>query len=183
MKKTSTRTSQRYGPNGICMRRGAQYKVLSTIYNILGQNSKVSLIRCACVQVTVSTEHFTHERRLRPRDRPRSSQRPRHYRCRTCACAPDRVRKDTAAKRPKRFRQSRARAAARHNRAWPAAAAQVAKSQLRLVDDHPASDRDHGSDHSDHCQRAEELSTPLTAANLLHHHLQPKQPNPAAEHG
>ena len=63
------------------------------------------------------------------------------------------------------------------------AAAQVAKSQLRLVDDHPASDRDHGSDHSDHCQRAEELPTLQVAANLLHHHLQPKQPNPAAEHG
>ena len=104
---------------------------------------------------------------MRPRDRPRSSQRPHRYRCRTCACAPRRVRKDTAAKRPKRFRQSRARAAARHNRAWPAAAAQAAKSPLSLVDDQPASACDHGSDHTDRCQRAEEVPTLLPAAKLL----------------
>ena len=46
MGKTSTRTSHRYGQNGIGMRRGAQYKVLSTIYNILRQ---VSLIQCTRV--------------------------------------------------------------------------------------------------------------------------------------
>ena len=38
--------SHRGGPNGIGMRRGAQYKVLSTIYNILRQ---VSLIQCTRV--------------------------------------------------------------------------------------------------------------------------------------
>ena len=42
----TSRRSHRCGPNGIGMRRGAQYKVLSTIYNILRQ---VSLIRCTHV--------------------------------------------------------------------------------------------------------------------------------------
>ena len=40
----SSCTGHSYGLNGIGMRRGAQYKVLSTIYNILG---RVSLIRHA----------------------------------------------------------------------------------------------------------------------------------------
>ena len=123
------------------------------------------------MQVTVSSEHFTHERRLRPRDRPRSSQRPRRYRCRTCTCATHHARKHRAAKRPERMRQSRTRAAARHRdhapRAWAAAAAQAAKSPRSLVDEQAGSDRDHGSDHSDHCQRAEELPTLLPAAKLL----------------
>ena len=44
--KTSSCTGHSYGLNGIGMRRGAQYKVLSTIYNILG---RVSLIRHTCV--------------------------------------------------------------------------------------------------------------------------------------
>ena len=35
-----------YGPNGIGMRRGAKYKVLSTIFNILRQ---VSFIQCTRV--------------------------------------------------------------------------------------------------------------------------------------
>ena len=174
--KTSSRTRHRYGPNGIGMRRGAQYKVLSTIFNILRQ---VSLIQCTCV----GHRFFTRERRLRPRDRPRSSQRPRRDRCRTCTCAARYARAGRAAKRPKRFRQSRTRAAARHNRARPAAAAQVTKSQLRLVDDHPASACDHGSDHSDHYQRAEELPTLLPAAKLLQPPSAAKQPNPAVEPG
>jgi len=114
---------------------------------------------------------FTHERRLRPRDRPRSSQRPHRYRCRTCACAPRRARKDSAAKCPKRFRQSHTRAAARHKdhtpRAWPATAAQVAKSPLSLADDQPASARDDGSDRTDSGQRAEQLLTVLLLAKLL----------------
>ena len=42
--KMSSCTGHSYGLNGIGMRRGAQYKVLSTIYNILG---RVSLIRHA----------------------------------------------------------------------------------------------------------------------------------------
>eukprot|EP00315_Gephyrocapsa_oceanica_P044876 CAMPEP_0185531012 /NCGR_PEP_ID=MMETSP1366-20130426/105549_1 /TAXON_ID=38817 /ORGANISM="Gephyrocapsa oceanica, Strain RCC1303" /LENGTH=455 /DNA_ID=CAMNT_0028142707 /DNA_START=51 /DNA_END=1419 /DNA_ORIENTATION=+ len=44
VEQTSLRTSHRYGPNGIGMRRGAQHKVLSTIYNIL---ERASLIRWA----------------------------------------------------------------------------------------------------------------------------------------
>ena len=64
-----------------------------------------------------------------------------------------------------------------------AAAAQVTKSQLRLVDDHPASACDHGSDHSDHYQRAEELPTLLPAAKLLQPPSAAKQPNPAVEPG
>ena len=109
------------------MRRGAQYKVLSTIFNILRQ---VSLIQCTCV----GHRFFTRERRLRPRDRPRSSQRPRHYRCCTCTCAARHARKDRAAKHPERMRQSRTRAAARHNRARPAAARQPPKSRNRSSD-------------------------------------------------
>ena len=95
-------------------------------------------------------------------------------------------RKYQPAKRPKRLRQSRTRAAARHNhhtlRARLAATANIAKSPLGLVDAKPIVARDHGSDHMNGCQRAEELPTLQAAANLLHHHLQPKQPNPAAEH-
>ena len=55
---------------------------------------------------------FAHERRLRPRDSPRSSQRPRHYRCRIRTCSPRHARKDSAIKRPERFSLSRTRAAA-----------------------------------------------------------------------
>ena len=166
--KTSSRTRHRYGPNGIGMRRGAQYKVLSTIFNILRQ---VSLIQCTCVGHHISTEHFTHERRLRPRDRPRSSQRPRHYRCCTCTCAARHARKDRAAKHPERMRQSRTRAAARQTdhalRARLAVTANIAKSPLSLVDAKPIVARDHGSSHTDDCKRAEELATLLLATKLL----------------
>ena len=44
--KRSTCTSHCYGPNGIGMRRGPQYKVLRPIHNIL---RRVSLIRYTCV--------------------------------------------------------------------------------------------------------------------------------------
>ena len=63
-------------------------------------------------------------------------------------------------------------------RAWPATAAQVAKSPLSLVDDQPASACDRGSDHSDHCQRAEELVTLLLLAKLLQPPSAPKAAKP-----
>ena len=52
-------------------------------------------------------------------------------------------------------------------RAWPATAAQVAKSPLSLADDQPASARDDGSDRTDSGQRAEQLLTVLLLAKLL----------------
>ncbi len=130
------------------------------------------------VQVTVSRSIVSYERRSRPRDLPRSSQRPRRYRCRTCACASRHARKDTAAKRPERFGLSRTRAARRQQdhalRARLAAAAQVAKSPLSLVDAKPSNARDRGSDHTDICRHADELATLLPATKLL-------QPPSAAE--
>ena len=50
------------------------------------------------------------ERRPRPRDPPRSSQRQSRYRCRTCTCVSQHARKDGAHKRTMRFKQWRARA-------------------------------------------------------------------------
>ena len=98
-----------------------------------------------------------YDRRSRPIATPRSSQRTHHNRYRTCTCAPCRVRKDTAAKRAERLRQSRTRAATRHNhhtlRARLPATAQIAKSRLGLVDAKPSIAHDDGSDHTDDCKR------------------------------
>ena len=58
MGKMSPCTSDSYGLNGIGTRRGAQYKVYSTIYNILG---RVSLIR----HTRVGLNFFGH---LTPRE-------------------------------------------------------------------------------------------------------------------
>ena len=44
---------------------------------------------------------------------------------------------------------------------------QVAESPLSLVGDTPSSAREHGCDHVDGCQHAEELTVPPTAAKLL----------------
>ena len=46
-------------------------------------------------------------------------------------------------------------------------AAKVAKSTLCLVDPKPIVAHDHGSGHTDDCQRAEELATVLLATMLL----------------
>jgi len=59
-------------------------------------------------------------------------------------------------------------------RARPTAAAQVTKSRLSLVDEQPASARDHCSVHTDGCHHAEELATLPPAAKLL-------QPSSAAK--
>ena len=119
-----------------------------------------------------------YDRRSRPIATPRSSQRTHHNRYRTCTCAPCRVRKDTAAKRAERLRQSRTRAATRHNhhtlRARLPATAQIAKSRLGLVDAKPSIAHDDGSDPTDDCKRAEELATLLQTTKLL-------QPPSAAE--
>ena len=86
---------------------------------------------------------------------------------------------DTAAKRAERLRQSRTRAATRHNhhtlRARLAATANIAKSPLGLVDAKPSIAHDDGSDHTDECQqRGDELTTLLLTTKLL-------QPPSAAE--
>ena len=91
-----------------------------------------------------------------------------------------RVRKDAAAKRAERLSQSRTRAATRHNhhtlraRLGLPAAANIAKSRLGLVDAKPSIAHDDGSDHTDECQRADELTTLLLTTKLL-------QPPSAAE--
>ena len=67
-----------------------------------------------------------------------------------------------------------------------AAAAQVAKSPLSLVDAKPSNARDRSSDHTDEWQRADELATLLQAAKVVQPPsalLQPKLPNPATERG
>ena len=119
-----------------------------------------------------------YDRRSRPIATPRSSQRTHHNRYRTCTCAPCRVSKDTAAKRAERLRQSRTRAATRHNhhtlRARLAATAKIANSPLGLVDAKPSIARDLGSAHTDDCKRADELAALLLATKLL-------QPPSAAE--
>ena len=56
----------------------------------------------------------------------------------------------------------------------PAAAAKVAKSPLGLVDAKPSIAHDDGSDHTDDCQRGDELTTLLLTTKLL-------QPPSAAE--
>ena len=130
---------------------------------------------------------FTHERRLRPRDRPRSSQRPNRYRCRTCARAPRRARKDSAAKCPKRFRQSHTRAAARH-RITHCEHGRPQRPRLQ--------NRRSASSMISQQAPATTAATALTVTNVLKswsccccspsccsHHLQPKQRNPVAEHG
>ena len=119
----------------------------------------------------INSELYGRERLSRPRDPPRSSQRPHRNRYRTCTCQVQRARKDQAAKRPKRLRQLRTRAAARRKhhtlQARPAVAAKVAKSPLGLVHAKPIVARDHGSSHTDGCKRAEELATLLLATKLL----------------
>ena len=88
------------------------------------------------------------------------------------------VRTDQAAKRAERLRQSRTRAATRHNhhtlRARLPATANIAKTPLRLVDAKPSIAHDDGSDHTDDCQRGDELTTLLLTTKLL-------QPPSAAE--
>ena len=63
------------------------------------------------------------------------------------------------------LRQSRTRAATRHNhhtlRARLAATAKIAKSPLGLVDAKPSIAHDDGSDHTDDCQRDDELAALL----------------------
>ena len=112
-----------------------------------------------------------YDRRSRPIATPSSSQRTHHNRYRTCTCAPCRVRKDTAAKRAERLRQSRTRAATRHNhhtlRARLAATANIAKSPLGLVDAKPSIAHDDGSGHTDDCQRGDKLATLLLTTKLL----------------
>ena len=112
-----------------------------------------------------------YDRRSRQIATPRSSQRTHHNRYRTSTCAPCRVRKDQPAKRPERLRQSRTRAATRHTyhtlRARLAVTAKIAKSPLGLVDAKPSIAHDDGSDHTDDCQRADELATLLLTTKLL----------------
>ena len=69
MGKRSTRTSRRYGPNGIGIRRGAQYKVLRPIHNILG--------RVPLIQYTRVGHRFLGALSHTRGDRDRSRQRAR----------------------------------------------------------------------------------------------------------
>ena len=114
---------------------------------------------------------FAHERRLRPRDPPRSSQRPRRYRCRTRTCASRHARKDTAAKRPERFSLSQTRAAGRWKDHAPRALAidafQPRRSPLSRFSAAERRSREHGSDHTDVCHHDDTLATLLLATNLL----------------
>ena len=114
---------------------------------------------------------FDHERRLRPRNPPRSSQRPRHYRCRTRTCASRHASKDTAAKRPERFGLSQTRAAGRWKDHTPRALAvdafQPRRSPLSRFSAAERWSREHGSDHTDVCHHTDKLATLLLATNLL----------------
>jgi len=114
---------------------------------------------------------FAHERLLRPRDPPRSSQRPRRYRCRTRTCASRHARKDTAAKRPERFSLSQTRAAGRWKDHAPRALAidafQPRRSPLSRFSAAERRSREHGSDHTDVCHHDDTLATLLLATNLL----------------
>ena len=137
------------------------------MFNILGP---VLLIRHTCVGHRFLGA-FAHERRLRPCDPPRSSQRPRRYRCRTRVCASRHARKDTAAKRPERFILSQTRAAARwqdHREAAVAVdAVWTSRSPLSRVGATERRSRDHGSHHTDDSQRANKLPTMPPATKLL----------------
>ena len=114
---------------------------------------------------------FAHERRLRPRDPPHSSQRPRHYRCRTRTCSSRHARKDPAIKRPERFSLSRTRAAAGwkdHREAAVAVdAVWTTRSPLSRVSATERRSREHDIDHTRDCQRTNKLPTmPLTSKLL-----------------
>ena len=138
------------------------------------------------MQVAVSRSIFAHERRLRPRDRPRSSQRPRRYCCRTCTCAARRARKDQPAKRPKRFGLSRTRAAGRWKEQAPRAIAADAVQPTRSpLSRFGAAERGPASTAVIKFMIA---SVPTSSRRCrcspssCSHHLQLKQPNPATEH-
>ena len=152
----------------IAIERGAQCKVYGTLFNILRQVLLIRHPRAAC---RFSELIRPREASERPRDRPRSSQRPRRYCCRTCTCAARRARKDQPAKRPKRFGLSRTRAAGRWKeqapRAIAADAVQPTRSPLSRFGAAERRSREHGSDQIHDCQRADKQPTmPLLAKQL-----------------
>ena len=85
------------------MRRGAQYKVYSTVFNTIQQVSLI-LYSMHAVRHDIFRAISTREP-YRPNDRPRSTQRPIRHRSRICPCAARCVRNDQAAKRPDPMRQ------------------------------------------------------------------------------
>ena len=111
------------------------------------------------------------QRRRQQISSPRSSQRPRRYRCRTRTCASRHARKDTAAKRPERFSLSQTRAAGRWKDHAPRALAidafQPRRSPLSRFSAAERRSREHGSDHTDVCHHDDTLATLLLATNLL----------------
>ena len=138
------------------------------------------------MQLAVSRSIFAHERRLRPRDRPRSSQRPRRYCYRICTCAARRARKDQAAKRPKRFGLSRSQAAGRWKEHAPRAMPPMQSSPQDRRS--AASERPSGGPASTAATKFMSASVPTScrrcrcSPSSCSHHLQLKQPNLALEH-
>ena len=56
-----------YGPNGIGMRRGANYKVLSTTFNIMGQVSLIRQLESRTHVTVLGLSNFSHLGPFEPR--------------------------------------------------------------------------------------------------------------------
>ena len=155
-------------PNGIYTHAGAKYKVYEAIGNITGAHV---LIRHTRVGLRFSEHCRRYQRRLQPRDPPRSSERPCHYLCRICTCAPRGVRTYTATKRPDRISWSRTRSIRRWKDHAPQALAvdaiQPGRSPLSRFEAAERRSREHGSDHTDVCRHGDELAASLLLTKLV----------------
>ena len=122
------------------------------------------------VQFTVLRAIYSRGRRLRPRDRPRSPQRPPPCMCRICTCTSRRARAATCLQRTQSLVMRRSRASSRcmdhAPRAQPPAAAQSTKSLPSLADEQPGDAHAHGSEPTVDCQHAKVLATLPPAAKL-----------------